>query len=160
MKKLLLLFALVVVLGTQVYGQELYTADTVSIMSSTPSSTKQIVDDGGRVLSAQPSRSTTNFLHQGSNSVTITLALNSQSQLAALSEVWVWAGVRLYKTGGTDPLGELDWGGNVNDWGNLTNTALRMTKSGNNYTLTVNNIRQFYNVAADKKIARLSYVAR
>lgn len=143
-------------------AQEPYTADTTSVMSSTPSSIRPIVNDGNPPTPnlAQPSRSATNVLHQGTNSVTFTLALNSQSQLAALSEVWVWTGIRLYKEGQNDPFGDLDWGGNVNDWGNLTNTALRMTASGNNRTLTINNLRQFYNVPANRQIARISLVAR
>jgi hypothetical protein len=161
MKKVALLLVVALFCSSAlVFAQEPYTADTTSIMSSTPSSIVAIVDDGGRILSAQPSRSTSNILHQGTSSVTITFTPNSQSQLAALQELWVWTGIRLYKPGQTNPLGDLDWGGNVNDWGSLTNTGLRMTRSGNNWTLTINDIRRFYNVAAGRQIARLSFVAR
>jgi hypothetical protein len=144
------------------FAQEPNTADTTSVMSSTPSSIRPIVNDGNPPTAnqAQPQRSATNILHQGTNSVTFTLALNNQSQLAALPEVWVWTGIRLYKTGANDPFGDLDWGGNVNDWGALTNTQLRMAASGTNRTLTINNIRQFYNVPANRQIARISLVAR
>ncbi|MFY7999234.1 MAG: FlgD immunoglobulin-like domain containing protein [Candidatus Kapaibacteriota bacterium] len=147
------------------FAQEPYTADTTSVMSSVPSSIRPIVNDANPPTPnlAQPSRSATNILHQGTNSVTFTLALNSQSQLAALSEVWVWTGARLYKDGQSDPLGDLDWGGNPDDWGSLgskTGTNLRMAASGSNRTLTINNIRQFYSIPANRRIARLSFVAR